>query len=127
MEAFIGVTSARIAIATLPFHTLKLVTKKLKRGALHFSSLQSDNPANARQVAAAIEQAGRYIPGAKCLARALAGSVLLARHGHDSTLYLGVRHPSGEFGAHAWLEWNGQVVVGGPISPQFVAFPSLDV
>ncbi|HVC21763.1 MAG TPA: lasso peptide biosynthesis B2 protein [Vicinamibacterales bacterium] len=50
---------------------------------------------------------------ASCLVQALALQILLARHGWPSQLRLGVSSASGApFGAHAWLECDGAVVIG---------------
>ena len=45
-----------------------------------------------------------------CLPRALTACLLLWRSGVPATLHIGVkRYP---FGAHAWVECNGQTVIG---------------
>lgn len=60
----------------------------------------------------AIEIASRAIP-ASCLAQAMAGTILLARRGYSASLHLGVMRGSQEsLGAHAWVECEGQVVLG---------------
>jgi hypothetical protein len=57
----------------------------------------------------AVRHAGRVVPGATCLARALALDVLLCRAGYDSSVQIGVaKESSGRFVAHAWVEHNGQ-------------------
>jgi hypothetical protein len=71
--------------------------------------------------------AGRLVPGTTCLVRALAAQALLARRGHASQLRLGVARGSGRaFEAHAWLEQDGRVLVGGPLDGRYVPFPALD-
>lgn len=60
----------------------------------------------------AVGIASRVIP-ASCLAQAIAGTILLARRGHPASLHLGVmREPQESLGAHAWVECDGQVVLG---------------
>jgi hypothetical protein len=125
LEAAAGVLLARAALGALPFRAVHSLTSKLKHAVLRHDALRASHPSDARVVALAVERAGRQIPGARCLARALAGSVLLARHGHSTDLRIGVRRPDGEFQAHAWLEHGGEVVVGGPESSGFVAFPEI--
>jgi hypothetical protein len=64
-------------------------------------------------IAAAVESAARWVPGAHCLPQALAAQRLLARQGTPASLRVGVRrNEDGAFGAHAWLEHEGQVVFG---------------
>lgn len=50
---------------------------------------------------------------ASCLTQALAGWVLLTRHGVTSRVRIGVSsHEQHGFKAHAWLEVEGEVVLG---------------
>jgi hypothetical protein len=61
-----------------------------------------------------VRAAARRIPDASCLTRALAARWLLAEASLDSTLRFGHRRDErGEFAAHAWLEHEGRVLVGG--------------
>lgn len=54
---------------------------------------------------------------ATCLARALVVEALLRRHGYAVQMRIGVRRPESQsFAAHAWLEYDGKIVVGGPES-----------
>lgn len=75
----------------------------------------------------AVAVAGRRVPGSTCLVRALAAQGLFARHGYASQVRLGVaRGPGRAFEAHAWLERDGQVLVGGPVEARYVPLPALD-
>lgn len=48
-----------------------------------------------------------------CLTRALVARMLLSQVGYQTTLRIGVAHsPSRALEAHAWLERNGEIVVG---------------
>jgi hypothetical protein len=68
------------------------------------------------QLTRAVDRAARIPPRAGCLARAIAASRLLRRHGIDSTVRLGVaREGGGGIAAHAWLECDGQIVLGEPV------------
>lgn len=66
------------------------------------------------RVVQAIDLASRHMPGGvSCLARALVVQVLLGRQGSRSQLQIGVaRGADGQFTAHAWVESNGQIVMG---------------
>jgi hypothetical protein len=61
----------------------------------------------------------RILPDRPCLTKALTAYVLLARRGGSSTkLQIGVRRRSdGTLDAHAWLEREGKVIIGGNASP----------
>jgi len=55
--------------------------------------------------------------GSTCLAVALVAQSLLMRHGYESSFRIGVRRSEDRaFAAHAWLEREGRVIVGGPQS-----------
>jgi Transglutaminase-like superfamily len=124
VEASAGVLTARIALATLPFRTVHALTRKLKLAMGRYDVLKASEPVAADLVARAVERAGSNLPGVRCLPRALAGSVILARYGHDTKLRIGVRRPTDDaFEAHAWLERDGEILVGGPAT-DFAAFPS---
>lgn len=56
------------------------------------------------------------MPGATCLARALAAEWLLRRGGHDARLTIGVASGrNASLDAHAWVESGGIVVAGDDI------------
>jgi hypothetical protein len=61
----------------------------------------------------------RLLPERPCLTQALAAYVLLSRRGSsDARLRIGVkRRPDGSLDAHAWLERDGIVLIGGAASP----------
>lgn len=59
----------------------------------------------------AVNAVSIYLPGSTCLTRALTGYKLLANN--DSQVKIGVGKGSkGEFEAHAWLEYDDQVIIG---------------
>ena len=75
----------------------------------------------------AVGAAAPLVPRATCLVRALAAQALLARRGYASQLRLGVSGASGRpFEAHAWIERDGRVLIGGPVEDRYVPFPVLD-
>lgn len=66
------------------------------------------------RVAWLVRAAARRVPGASCLTRALAARWLLAEASLRPTLRFGHRRDErGRFAAHAWLELDGRVLVGG--------------
>lgn len=81
-------------------------------------------------IAQALDRARRGVPGIyKCLPVAYAGHLLLHRHGHRSTVQVGVaRDAEGKVEAHAWVEQGGRVLIGElPDLGRFVPFPRLGV
>jgi uncharacterized SAM-binding protein YcdF (DUF218 family) len=75
----------------------------------------------------AVNKVTRYVPGAKCLARALTTQVLMRRYGHSGELRLGVaKAETGKLEAHAWIEHQGLVVMGNvPDLSRYMPLPSL--
>jgi hypothetical protein len=65
--------------------------------------------------------------GGTCLMNALTAQALLGRYGYPVKLRIGASRQNGGFAAHAWVERNGQVVIGGPASvvAQHSPFPNL--
>ena len=54
-----------------------------------------------------------YLPGTTCLTNALAGYILLSKHGYSSLVKIGVgKSDEGEFEAHAWLEYGDRIIIG---------------
>jgi hypothetical protein len=78
------------------------------------------------EVAQAVQRVARQIPQASCLTQALAAQLLLAHQGLPSELCIGVTRDTGEFAAHAWVEIEGSIVIGGPVD-QYVRMPNMDL
>lgn len=75
---------------------------------------ESDEPVDMQRLAWSVRRTSRIVPMATCLTRALALQAILARRGVPVELVLGVsRSASKEFLAHAWLEMDGQIIIGG--------------
>jgi hypothetical protein len=76
------------------------------------------------EVAAAVLAASRLLPGtSSCLAQALAARILLRREGLPGEIRIGVNRPShGGIEAHAWIESEGQVILG-LAEPKYAPFP----
>lgn len=107
LQAWLLLLLADVALRLLPFSTiLRYFTPACEARATNLLLPVS-------QVAWLVETAGRYCPaGTSCLKEALVLSRLLASRGIPSTLRIGVGRPAEVFAAHAWLEQNGQVILG---------------
>ena len=86
------------------------------------------NRVSADNVSWAVEVASRHTPGVKtCLNQALAAQVLLARRGHPAVLRIGVaKGKEAHLRAHAWVESEGKIVIGGTGVERFAPFPVLE-
>ena len=88
--------------------------EKIRRHLLPETLAVSDASVDIPRLAWSVRRVARIVPMATCLTRALALQIILARKGVSAELVLGVgRSASKEFLAHAWLEKDGQIVIGG--------------
>ena len=81
--------------------------------------------ANVRRTAQMVAAACRQLPiHSGCLPRTIVLWNLLRRGGINADVRIGVRYDTqGEFHAHAWLEWNGEVVNDpGNVASQYLPF-----
>jgi hypothetical protein len=106
---------AELALRILPLKSLLAVGQKLSLKTRQEPG--AARPARVPHLAWLVEVAGRYAPvKATCLKQALVLSWLLGRRGIATTLRIGVARGGGSFEAHAWLEQDGQVLLGLPAS-----------
>jgi hypothetical protein len=109
-ESAVLIAISRIGLRCLPFRWMNRWIDR--ESAPRRSKRVRSSSESVEEIAWAIGIAGRAIP-ASCLAQAMAGTILLARRGHAASLRLGVmRGPRESLGAHAWVECEGQVVLG---------------
>lgn len=105
VRALVSLALARVELAVLPFSLLRKRPRICPKKGV-----------DALRVAWAVEAGSRFVPGATCLVKALAAQRLLAAYGHPSAVRIGVSR-SGDFQAHAWVEYNGAVLVGAIVTP----------
>lgn len=106
VKALYLVCGTTLALWILPFWITRRLTSRVP--ANEIGILFSVN-----QIVWAVETTSRYIPGAACLSKAMAAQVLLAEYGHRSELRIGVARDNGRLRAHAWLEDDGEILIGG--------------
>jgi hypothetical protein len=122
-EAFAAALAVRIGLSLLPFSTLRRVIDAATRAPR--AGVRRGRPPVAR-VVWAVEVAGRRLPGTTCLARALTAHVLLTRRGYATRIHIGVaRDEPGRLEAHAWVEGEGQVLVGGEAAERYTPLLAL--
>ncbi|MCA1992894.1 MAG: lasso peptide biosynthesis B2 protein [Coleofasciculus sp. S288] len=125
--ATLGLLGAiRLGLWLLPFRTLLRLLAKVSQPTS--KSGQVKNQTSVGKIVWAVNAVSRYMPGGvKCLARALTTQVLMSRHGHSPELRIGVaKGEGGNLEAHAWIEHQGQVVIGNLKGlSRFIPLPSL--
>jgi hypothetical protein len=110
MAAFVSLGLVRLGLKVLSFQGLRDLLAKFSRPV---SRLQSADSASVDRVVWAVRVASPYLR-AVCLPQALATQVLLARRGFSSELRIGfTRAMGGRMSAHAWVECQGRVAIGG--------------
>lgn len=111
IKTFILLGLVRLGLRLLPFQTLQQLLASMSQVAPKRSRV---NQTSVGRIIWAVNVSSRFMPGgAKCLARALTTQVLLSRQGHFPVLRIGVaKGERGQLEAHAWVESQGQVVMG---------------
>jgi hypothetical protein len=114
-----------VGLRMLPFQTLHRLLTGMTRGSGR--SRQEDRPSPER-IAWAVTVVSRYVPGAACLAQASAVRTLCRRYGYPVRLQIGVtKSGQGDLEAHAWVESEGRVVIGGLHDlSRYTLLPSLE-
>lgn len=102
---------------------LQLTAQSMQRvqAGLIPSEVPLDEAVSVEDIVLAIQKAAVLVPRSTCLVRALAGQALLGEFGRNSTLHLGVnKDRTGKFMAHAWLEHDGHIIIGGAEAGNYV-------
>jgi Transglutaminase-like superfamily len=111
MKVVLLVWMVRTGLWLIPFRVMRQLLAKMARGPIVSSAEES---ALVARIAWAVSVTSRYVPAATCLTQALATKVLLSRNGYHAVVRIGVaRSEMGRFQAHAWVESNGKIVIGG--------------
>lgn len=105
------VAAVRISLWILPFRRIHrfvgAIRPRERRG-------DGESAAVVSRLARAVISASRVVPNATCLTQAISLHYLLARSGREGRIHIGVRRDTaGVFKAHAWVELDGVVVIGG--------------
>lgn len=102
----------KLAMWLLPFRVLRRLADAAGKVP---AGLQPAEGFSVERIARNVEMLSWHTPGEKtCLNQALAMQVLLSRRGYPALLHIGAfKNENGEFLAHAWVECEGKVVIGG--------------
>jgi len=114
----------RLGLTLLPYRKLRGLVDRLARVSPHRHLAP---PASPERIAWAVTRASRAVPGATCLTQALAAKVLLERRGHPARVRVGIGRAEGApLLAHAWVECEGRIVLGGTDLTQYTPLSPLD-
>lgn len=114
----------RLMLWVLPYRRWRQIAAQMIRVE---NERQLERP-QVNQITRAVRVMSKYVPQASCLTQALAAQTLLANEGQRSQLRVGVTQNDGKLEAHAWVQIDGRVVIGGRESVvRFSAFPTLEL
>jgi hypothetical protein len=128
LQAFCLLVGTRLALKTVRFATVRVALAGVAAIGNRSPRPVAAGDDEQQRVVWAVQTAGRvFSVFSTCLTNALAAHVLLARRGYLSNLRIGVtRDQKGEFTAHAWLERQGAILIGGDASDGFTPMPALN-
>ena len=109
LEAVVLDATFRLLVLAAPFSVSRSLAQRLSRFAPRGDAIFAVQ---------AVKAAGRVVPGSNCLSEALAAWVLLAKAEGQPTLRIGVANQP-KFEAHAWVEYEGRVVIGDDSAHRF--------
>ncbi len=124
VKTLMVVTLVRVLLWSLPFKRLVQIKRVVPRVEHHINR-NSGFDYSPQRIVQAVRVTSRYVPRATCLTQALATQWLLADLGHTSQLRLGVSKDLADLKAHAWLEMDGQVIIGDEGLEGYQTFPPL--
>lgn len=125
LTTFSLLVAIRIALLLLPFRILLQLLGRISQTPARIYQ----GTDTLRRIVWAVEVSSRYMPGGvKCLARALTTKVLFHWHGYTPDLRIGVaKSNGGQLEAHAWIEYQGWVVIGNLRDlKRFIPLPSIE-
>jgi hypothetical protein len=117
LQAWCVLAAFRVRLWVLPASS----TASWIRDSAPSAALATEPRVPAGEIARAVIRAARFVPGASCLVQALSGSRLIRRAGGSATIHIGVATGPDGFKAHAWLESEGQVLIGGGTVETYIA------
>ena len=126
-KTWLLVWGVRLGLWLLPFRTMRKVVERLGQPPTGLDRPRWPVP---QQISWAVTITSRYVPSATCLTQAMTAKILLGRYGHQANLRIGVtRSEAGEFQAHAWVENDSAIVIGGDeaeLAEKYVMLPALE-
>jgi hypothetical protein len=109
-NAFFLLVIIRLGLWLVPFRTLQKSLERL----FPCQDTSKEQPLLPEKYSWAVSSVSPYVPSATCLAQALTLQALLSREGIHSDLGIGVaRDDTSGIIAHAWLEIDGIIIIGG--------------
>lgn len=115
-----------LGLRLVSFRTLQ---RLLDRAGQTSRQLPKGDQRLAKRLTWSVQVASQYIPAAVCLPQALTVQLLYRRAGYPAHLKIGVvKNKYDQLEAHAWVESQGRVVIGGEQDlSRYSLLPSLEI
>jgi Transglutaminase-like superfamily len=125
LSTLVLLLTMRLGLYFLRFRTLLKWVRKVSQTTFQSPVKNQTSPG---RIIWSVNAISRYMPGVKCLARALTTHILMSRYGYSPQLQIGVaKAEGGKLEAHAWIEHQGRVAIGHlPDLGRYIPLPSLE-
>jgi hypothetical protein len=126
LKSALWILAIRVALRLLPFNRVREFL--VQRGRVHSHRSLPVDMVRINEIIRAVDVSGRFLIRQRpCLTTAMVAQMMLAQQGYDTTLRIGVaRQTPKSIQAHAWLEREGQIVIGRiPGMNRFTVLPPL--
>ncbi|MBN2303393.1 MAG: lasso peptide biosynthesis B2 protein [Anaerolineae bacterium] len=125
LQALIHLMVIKLGVVVLPF---KIMHRLVSALVPEDNRSISGDTGEIDRVIWAIRAASHYVPRATCLPQALATQVMLGRRGYSTQLCIGFMqdNDTGRLKGHAWVERQGQILIGDIGVSQFTLLTSLE-
>jgi hypothetical protein len=107
-KALILLWIVRILLTILPFSIIKKFIDKVDE-----DPQEPNSKFSKEKLIWAIQVMSDYTPKTTCLTRALGAKILLNMYHYPSNIQIGVSKTANKFEAHAWLESDHEIILGG--------------
>jgi hypothetical protein len=116
LRTLLLVIAVRLGLTLLSYRTLRGLIPRVFP-CVNSGASNAISEARMARLMWAVRVTSRYVPAASCLTQAITAQILLALHGEKSRLHIGVaKSEEGVFQAHAWVESQDLIVIGGASS-----------
>ena len=114
LKTFFLLKLVRLGLWVYPYgRLLQFLDKVSLSFSQNYKVTQQVNKIELTKITWAINLSSSYSFGeVKCLAKALTTKVIMINYGYSPQLHIGVALKSGRLEAHAWVENEGEVIIG---------------
>ena len=112
-EAALLIGALRVALRVAGVRRVQRMLSAALPASMSSDGQRDEDRRRAAAISRLVDKAARHTVTNTCLHRSLALWWLLGRRGLTSEFRMGTRRLHGQFGAHAWVECGGAIVIDG--------------